>query len=181
MIDAARRLAGQTRLPTVLGLTDGLLNALTLASSSLLGTGSPATLSLAARVGCVALVTSAFTMFVADYAEQRAHLVRAAKELNLISRGHLATTRLGQLAAMRSTRAMAVAAVSSFVGAGLPLLLGVLIPGPSWIVILLAIAALSALGASLAHAFQGRKGRWALAMGCGAVAVTWIGDILHIT
>ncbi|MBC3843299.1 hypothetical protein GXW82_33070 [Streptacidiphilus sp. 4-A2] len=168
------------RLPLVLGLTDGLLNALTLASASLWGTGAAVSVQLAARVGCASLVTAAFTVFVADYAERRAHLIRAARELNLTRKGQLAATRLGRLAVMRALRAMAVACLASFLGAALPLALGALLPGPRWIVALLAIAALAVLGALLARILAGRPGVWALAMGCGGAAVTAVGTWLHI-
>ncbi|MFE2373841.1 hypothetical protein [Streptomyces sp. NPDC059398] len=171
---------GQTRLPLVLGLTDGLLNALTLAGASLVGSGSPITYSLSARVAAVALVTAAFSVFVSDYAERRGQLVRASRELNLTSRGHLATTRLGHLALLRSLRAMAVACAASFVGAVLPLLAGAALPHLSWGVVVLAVGALAGLGAVLGRVLAGRPEWWALSMGIGGLAVTWIGVSLHI-
>ncbi|MFE3946798.1 hypothetical protein ACFXPV_33825 [Streptomyces sp. NPDC059118] len=170
----------RTRLPLVLGLTDGLLNALTLAGASLVGSGSPITYSLATRVAVVALVTAAFSVFVSDYAERRGQLVRASRELNLTSRGHLATTRLGHLALLRSLRAMTVACAASFVGAALPLLAGAAVPHLSWGVVVLAIGALAGLGATLGKVMAGRMGLWAIAMGVGGGVVTWIGVWLHI-
>ncbi len=174
------RVLAQTRLPLVLGLTDGLLNALTLAGASLVGRGSPITNSLAARVAVVALVTAAFSVFVSDYAERRGQLVRASRELNLHSRGHLATTRLGHLALFRSLRAMVVACAASFAGAALPLLAGAALPHLSWAVVVLAIGSLAGLGATLGKVLAGRMGLWAAAMGVGGIAVTWIGVSLHI-
>ncbi|MEV8333818.1 hypothetical protein [Streptomyces niveus] len=53
-------------------------------------------------------------------------------------------------------------------------------PLPSWVVIALAIAALAILGALLACTLAGRPGYWAPVMGAGGVAVTWIGNWLHI-
>ncbi|MFD7517486.1 hypothetical protein ACFV85_22095 [Streptomyces niveus] len=135
MIESVNRAAGSVRLPLVLGLTDGLLNALTLAASSILGTGGPISYTLAARVGTTSLVTAAFAMFVTDYAERRAQLVHVSRQLSLTASGRMAGTRLGRLALGRSLRAMGVACVCSFVGAALPLVLGVLLPVPSWVVI----------------------------------------------
>jgi predicted membrane protein (TIGR00267 family) len=175
-----RRLAAGTQLPFVLGLMDGLLNALTLTAASLVGNGSPVTYELAFRVGAVALATSAFAVFVADYAERRAYLVRASRQLNLTAHGHLATTRLGRLAMDRSLLATAVACAASFTGATLPLLVGAALPGVSWVVAVLAVAALAGLGAFLGQLFAERPGRWAAALGCGGVAVTGLGVWLHI-
>ncbi|WP_019632811.1 hypothetical protein [Actinomadura atramentaria] len=180
MSGSLARLARGHRLPVILGVTDGLLNALTLAASALLGRGGQATVSLAARIGVAALVTSAFTMFVADYAERRAHLVRAGRELNLTARGQLATTRLGRRAAGRSAVAMLLASVMSYLGASVPIMAGALLPGPSWLVVALALAALAGLGAALARTFGAHRLRWAAAMAAGGVGVTWIGTLVHI-
>ena len=66
-------------LPFSLGLADGIVNALTLASATVLhGRGLTAWLGL--RVGAVALVTAAFTIFVAEYAQLRSELTRAERE-----------------------------------------------------------------------------------------------------
>ncbi|MEU6443166.1 hypothetical protein [Streptomyces sp. NPDC047046] len=161
-------------------MTDGLLNALTLAASALLGSSNGPDFALAVRVGTAALITAAFTVFVADYADRRAQLVRAEKELNLLKSGHLATTRLGRRALTRSIASMGVACVSSFIGAALPLVAGVVLPGPSWLVPALAVGALAALGTALASVVNGRKGRWTLAMAIGGIAVTAMGVQLHI-
>ncbi|MGQ4511534.1 hypothetical protein [Streptomyces sp. DW26H14] len=175
-----RRTAERTRLPLVLGLTDGLLNALTLAGASLIGSGASIGYLLAVRVSVVALVTAAFSVFVSDYAERRGQLVRASRELNLTTRGQLATTRLGRLALHRSLGAMAVACAASFIGALVPLLAGAVLPSVSWCVVVLAIAALAGLGAALGRVVGGRMAVWAVTMGAGGVVVTAIGVWLHI-
>ncbi|WP_208754001.1 hypothetical protein [Streptomyces bauhiniae] len=176
-----RTIAAGSTLPLVLGLVDGLLNALTLAAASLVGSGAPVTASLAVRVGLVALTTAAFAVFVADYADRRAYLMRASRQLNLTRRGQLATTRLGRLATARSLLATAIACTASFTGATVPLLVGAALPGLSWIVAVLAVVALAALGAALGHLFAGSPVRWAAVLGSGGVAVIWIGVWLHIT
>ncbi|MGW4349996.1 hypothetical protein ACWEL8_33625 [Streptomyces sp. NPDC004690] len=168
------------RLPLVLGLTDGLLNALTLAAASLTGSGTPISWSLAGRVGVAALVTAAFTVMVADYAERRAHLVHVSEELSLSQSGRMAATHLGRLALLRSYGAALVACLTSFVGAALPLALGAVLPGPPWLVVILAVLALSALGAVLARFLAARPALWALTMAIGGVATTLIGIRLRI-
>ncbi|WP_051095370.1 hypothetical protein [Streptomyces sp. LaPpAH-108] len=176
-----RELAARSTLPLVLGLVDGLLNALTLAAASLVGSGTPVTAGLAVRVGLAALTTAAFAVFVADYADRRAYLMRASRQLNLTRRGQLATTRLGRLAMRRSLLATVIACTASFGGATLPLLAGAALPGFSWIVAVLAVVALAVLGAALGRLFAGSVVRWAGVLGVGGVAVTWIGVWLHIT
>ncbi|WHX15962.1 DUF211 domain-containing protein [Streptomyces malaysiensis subsp. malaysiensis] len=152
----------------------------TLAAASLVGSGAPVSYSLAFRVGLVALTTAAFAVFVADYADRRAYLMRASRQLNLTARGQLATTHLGRLAVARSLLATAIACTASFTGAMLPLLAGAALPGLSWIVVVLAVLALTVLGAALGHLFASSRIRWAATLGCGGVAVTWIGVWLHI-
>lgn len=180
MSQPVRRLLARFLLPLTLGTVDGLLNALTLTAGSLVGGGSPVTYGLAFRVGGAALVTAAFSVFVAEYAEGRAHLVRASRELNLTARGHLATTRLGRIAATRSLAATAVACAASFLGAAVPLLVGAALPDVSWIVVVLGVLALAAFGGLLGRLFAGRVAVWTVAMGIGGVAIAWIGVWLDI-
>lgn len=168
-------------LPLVLGVTDGMLNALTLAGGALFhGSGDGLTLLLALRVGIAALVTATFTMFVADYAERRSSLVRAARQLNLTVRGQLAATNLGRRAFHESLLAMAVAAGASLAGAFIPLALGATLPGPSWTVVALTIGMLGVFGWLLGGVLAGRRAIWACAMTLGGAAVTVIGVWLDI-
>lgn len=168
-------------LPLVLGVTDGMLNALTLAGGALVHDGEHGvTLLLALRVGIATLVTATFTMFVADYAERRTWLVRASRQLNLTRRGQLAATNLGRQALRESWLAMAVAALASLAGAFVPLALGASLPGPSWIVIALTICLLGLFGWLLGGLIAGRRAIWAAAMTVGGVAVTVIGVWLDI-
>ncbi|MFT4297005.1 MAG: hypothetical protein QM582_16505 [Micropruina sp.] len=168
-------------LPLVLGVTDGMLNALTLAGGALFhGDADGLTLLLALRVGIAALVTSTFTMFVADYAERRSSLVRAARQLNLTVRGQLAATNLGRHAFHESLVAMAVAAGASLAGAFLPLALGASLPGPSWTVVPLTVGLLGVFGWLLGGVIAGRRAVWAVAMTVGGIAVTAIGVWLDI-
>ncbi|MBQ0826457.1 hypothetical protein [Streptomyces tagetis] len=176
-----RSLAAGSTLPLVLGLVDGLLNALTLAAASLVGKGAPVGYHLAVRVGLASLTTAAFAVFVADYADRRSHLMRASRQLNMTQPGQLAATRLGRQAMARSALATAIACTASFTGAVVPLLVGAALPGLSWMVVVLAVGTLAALGAALGRLFAGSSLRWAVVLGCGGVAVTWIGVWLHIT
>ena len=50
----------------MLGLVDGILNALTLGAGSLLGGSEHVTVGLALRIGAAAMASSAFAFFVAN-------------------------------------------------------------------------------------------------------------------
>lgn len=168
-------------LPLVLGVTDGILNALTLAAGAILrGAGDGVSVALAARVGAAACVTAGFTMFVADYAERRSGLVHASRELNMTEPGRLAATSLGRAVAQESAFAATVAAVASLIGAAGPLLLGTLLPVPPWVTLLITVVLLGILGWLIGAVLSARRLRWALAMLLGGIAVTVIGAELNI-
>jgi predicted membrane protein (TIGR00267 family) len=159
-----------------------MLNALTLSASAiLLGTAGGITILLAVRVAVAALVTAAFTMFVADYSERRSSLVRGSRQLNMTVPGQLAASRLGAQALRQSLLAMTVAGLASLIGALLPLLVGAFLPSESWIVLVLTILSLGALGWLLGSVVSGRRPAWAAAMLIGGVIVTFIGLELRIT
>jgi predicted membrane protein (TIGR00267 family) len=165
-----------------LGITDGLLNALTLSAGAIAHEGGAGvTLDLALRVGTAALVTAAFTMFVADYAERRARLVQASRQLSLTEPGRLASTSLGRDAVRESLWATTVAGVFSFAGALVPLFAGAVLPQASWVVLVSSVVALGILGWVMGGLFQGGRYRWAGLMLLGGIAVTLIGLALHIT
>jgi hypothetical protein len=135
---------------------------------------------LAVRVGTAALVTAAFTMFVAYYAEARSHLLRASRQLNLTEPGRLAATNLGREIVRESWAATAVAGLASLVGAAVPLLLGALLPIPAVGTLVLTVGCLGALGWALAASLAASRVRWCLAMLAGGAVVTVIGALLDI-
>ncbi len=181
MIRTLRRQMQRWLLPLALGLSDGILNALILASSAVLRGHGGMTVALAVRVSIVALVTSLFTMFVAEYAQLRSELTRAEHQLNLTASGRLATGRLGRAVRVEALQATAVAAGCSFLGSLLPLLIGATLPSLPWLSLVAAIVALGALGLLLARAVHGRPARWAAAMTVGGVGAALIGLRLDLT
>lgn len=172
--------APRTRLDIVAGIVDGILTALTLSASRILAPGGGISFSLAVRVGAAAGLTTVFVFFVAHYAELRAELVRAERQLNLVSRGNLAASQLGRQAAREALAGAVVAAVCSLVGAVVPLLLSAVAPGPPWVAIGLTLAILGALGALLANSLYGSHLLWAGAIMAGGLALTLIGRRLNI-
>ncbi len=170
----------KARLDITAGAVDGILNALILASGRLLNPGAGADFNLAWRVGVATAVTSLFVFFVAHYAELRAEIVRAEKELNLLAHGKLAETTLGRRAVLDASVGASVAAFCGLIGAMVPLLLCHLIPQPPWAGIALTLALLSALGIGLAKSAHGRVVYWCVALLIGGIAITWLGSKLDI-
>ena len=174
-------LATRFLIPLALGVSDGILTALILASAAVLrARGDALSLSLACRVGVVAFVTGIFTVFVAEYAQLRNELARAERELNMTSSGRLATGHLGRAALREAAGAAAVASVSSFFGAAAPLLIGAGLRSHPWIALVIAVAGLGGLGAALAGMFGGRRPRWTVALMVGGVVVAIVGARLDI-
>jgi hypothetical protein len=132
----------KTLLPVALGLADGILNALTLASASLVGNGVSLTVSLAIRISIAALVTAGFSVFVGAYAEARGGLRHASQQLSLPADHALADTALGRRAVIDAGSQAVLASISSMLGALIPLLIAIVLPGPGCIAAVIAIAAL---------------------------------------
>ena len=167
-------------MPPVLGFVDGILNALTLAAASILHRGKPIGLGLTLRVGAFAVVTAAFVLFVARYADARTELVRQSRQLSLASHGHLAETKLGRAVLREALGDATLASTTSFLGAVLPLAVATAIPAESWVAVVVAVVLLSALGVVVAVVVHGRRIYWALALGSGGVALSLIGLTLRI-
>jgi predicted membrane protein (TIGR00267 family) len=167
-------------LPAVLGVTDGILTALTLAAGRLVEAAARIDITFALRIAAGALLSSAFVFFVARYAELRGELIHAEQQLNLAVHGRLATTRLGRVVFREALVAAATASACAFVGALVPLLAAVLLPGPSWLAIAVAVIALGALGHSLASVLHGNQLRWTVSLVAGGVLLSLAGIALQI-
>lgn len=179
MASQARTWLRRFLLPLSLGIADGIVNALTLASAAVLH-GSGLTAGLALRVAAVALVSSVFTVFVAEYGHLRAELARAERQLSMTRSGRMAAGHLGRQVAREAAVAAAVASGASFLGALLPLLVGAVAAPYGWSALVVSVGALSALGGALATAVGGRRRRWIVAMMAMGLAVAAIGTVLDI-
>jgi predicted membrane protein (TIGR00267 family) len=171
---ARLRPRGRLQFAAVLGISDGILNALILASATVLH-GAGLHLELAVRVGVVAAVSAAFTVFVAEYAQYRAELAQAERQLMYTSSGRLAATSLGRAIRREAFAAATVAALSSFIGASAPLVVGALLPRATWMALVISVAALGALGATLSVNVGGRRLVWVLALILAGIVVTAVG------
>lgn len=164
----------------VVGLTDGVLTALTLASGRLFAATGSITIGLSFRIAIAASLSGMFIFFTAEYARLRGELVHAAKQLNLASHGHLATTQLGKAVRHDAASAALVSSACNFCGAIFPLLVGVVFPVPRWLPIATAIAALGILGAALANTVYGNVIRWSVALMISGAISACIGIRIHI-
>lgn len=166
--------------PVVLGLTDGILTALTLAAGQLTELSGPMPLAHALDIATAALVSGAFVFYVARYAQLRRELVHAQRQLNILTRGRLASTRLGHSVLKEALVAAVVSSLASFGGALIPLLGGALLPWFRWGSATTSMAALGVLGIGLAHDVHGRYWLWCSALVAGGLIVTVVGIELHI-
>jgi VIT1/CCC1 family predicted Fe2+/Mn2+ transporter len=167
-------------LPIVLGLTDGITNALGLAARSILHEGSQAGLGLALRIAFFALVTAVFSVFVARYVELRVALIRAGRQLNLLERGALATTRLGRAARLDALADAVQASLASFAGALLPLGIAVAFPDYPWLPLVLAVGMLTFLGLVIGRRLGAHPGLWAATLAVAGMILVVVGATLDI-
>lgn len=168
------------RLDIFAGLVDGILNALTLAAGRLLRVGEGANLDLAVRVAIVTCLTTVFVFFVAHYAELRAELVQAERELNLLSHGRLATSQLGRRALQTAAGSALLAAACGLVGSMVPLIIGAYLPGPRWMGLAVILLLLGGLGALLARSFHGSVVFWGCSIALAGALLTLVGLQINI-
>jgi predicted membrane protein (TIGR00267 family) len=167
-------------LPVVLGLSDGVLTALTLAAGSVLNPGRQIAMSMALRIAVSAFASGAFVFFVARYSQLRSELVNAEKQLNLTSHGRLATSKLGRDVLREAILSSSISSVSSFVGAMIPLAVAALLPAHGWAGLAAAFVALALLGLGLAKVSRGNPLYWSAALVIGGVALSILGVRLRI-
>jgi VIT1/CCC1 family predicted Fe2+/Mn2+ transporter len=170
----------RTRLDITAGMVDGILTALTLASGRLLKPGEGASLDLALRVGAATAITTLFVFFVAHYAELRAEITRAERELNLLSHGKLAAGALGRRAVEEAVAGSSLAGLCGLAGAMVPLVLCHVLPSPRWLGLAATVVLLGALGALIARSFHGSSLLWAVLLMVGGIALAWLGLRLDI-
>jgi predicted membrane protein (TIGR00267 family) len=132
------------------------------------------------RVAAAAAVAGAFVFFVAHYAELRSELVHAERQLNLLSHGRFAASRLGQAVLRESFVGAMIASLCTFIGALIPLLASMIPSGPTWLGGVVAVAALALLGFLLGRAVYGNPARWALGLAVAGVLVAYLGMKLRI-
>jgi VIT1/CCC1 family predicted Fe2+/Mn2+ transporter len=167
-------------LPIVLGLSDGVLTALILATGRLVDPGRHIPMNMALRISASAFATGAFVFFVARYSQLRAELVVAERQLNLTSHGRLASSKLGRAIFSEAIVAASLSSLSSFVGAMIPLSVAALVPAHGWAALAAALVTLALLGAGLAKVCFGRPLYWSSTLVAGGVVLSILGAQLRI-
>jgi predicted membrane protein (TIGR00267 family) len=163
----------------VIGLTDGILTALTLASGHLVA-GTKPTIGLSFRIALGSAICGVFVFFTAEYARLRGELIHAEGQLNLASRGQFVTSQLGKQVRAEAFASALVSSTANFLGALFPLCLGSFMPGPALLAVIPSIVALGLLGLTLARIVRGRAVVWIVALVAAGIALSIIGVWLHI-
>lgn len=163
----------------VLGLTDGILTALTLAAGRILESPTGVSLSVGLRVATASALAGGVVFFTAELARRNHELVHAEQQLNLLSHGRLAATRLGHFVLVESSKATIVVIASNFLGALLPFLVG-LVSQLRWVPICFALVLLGILGVIIAMVTYRSKIRWAASLVIAGSALVILGLWLRI-
>lgn len=164
----------------LLGLIDGILTVLALATGHVLQSGSSLSLSLALKVAFATSLSGACIYFFSEYSRQRQLLIHSEKELNLASHGKLATTQLGKQIFQETAIGMVISSVFNFFGVMIPLIIAVSFPKIQWIAIVIAILMLVVLGVLLARSVFGNPFLWVLALVIAGIVVSFVGYKLHV-
>lgn len=175
----AAQLRGPRSFAVVVGLTDGILNALTLAAGHFVSGARP-TLMLSLRIAFGSAICGIFVFFTAEYARLRGELLDAERQLNLTEQGKFATSSLGKQVRREAAFSASLSSGANFLGALLPLWLGAVLPGPRLLAIAPSILALGLLGAVLSQAIRGNILLWTLVLMFSGVVFSMLGIRLHI-
>lgn len=174
------RLSRRQAFAMILGLTDGVLTALTLATGRMLQSHSDLSLSLALRVAAASALAGGVVFLTAELAQRNYELVHAERELNLATRGYLATTRLGHFVFVESLGAAVIVSASTFAGTLAPLFVGVRFRHLTLAPICFAVALLGLLGALIAGVTYRSRARWTFGLIGAGTCLAFIGFWLHV-
>ena len=147
--------------PLVIGVTDGILTALTLAAGRIFEQSQPLTIGLAFRISGASSLSGVFVFFTAEYIRLRGELLRSERQLNLTAGGRLAATRLGRAVLIETIASAVVSSMCNFLGALIPLIAGTIV---AWLAIVVALVLLALLGVGAGRAIHGSPFVWALAL-----------------
>jgi predicted membrane protein (TIGR00267 family) len=164
----------------LLGLIDGILTVLTLATGHVMRPNDPVTLSLAIKVSLATSFSGACIFFFSKYSNLRQHLIHTEKELNLSHHGRMATTQLGKQALREALVGVIISSVFNFLGALLPLETAVIFPKKQWLAIVTAFSFLFLLGIFIARLVYGTPFKWILALLSAGAAVSYVGYKLNV-
>jgi predicted membrane protein (TIGR00267 family) len=176
-----KRLIRNQLFALLLGLIDGILTVLALATGHVLKPGGePITLSLSLKVAFATSVSGACIYFFSEYSRQRHRLIHAEKELNLATHGKLATTQLGNQILKETLLGVLVSSVCNFAGAILPLGVAMGFPQAQWTAVAIALLMLILLGIGIAALVYGSALAWSISLVSAGAMVAFIGYKLNV-
>ena len=176
-----KRLIKKQLFALLLGLIDGILTVLALATGHVLNhSAGPITLWFSLKVAFATAASGACIYFFSEYSRQRQGLIHAEKQLNLATHGKLATTQLGRQILKETLWGILVSSVFSFFGGMLPLSIAMLIPHAQWIAIVVALFMLLLLGIGIASLVYGNAFTWSLSLVLAGGLIAFIGYTLNV-
>lgn len=180
MMEQLKKIIRVQLFALLLGLIDGILTVLALATGHVLRAQGSITLGLALKVAFATSLSGACIYFFSEYSRQRHRLVHAETELNLASHGRLATTHLGRQILKETAIGMLVSSICNFLGAMLPLISAILFPEKQWIAILIALVMLIALGVGISRLVYGKAILWCASLFVAGILVSLVGYKLNV-
>lgn len=165
--------------PVSLGFLDGIITPLMITSHLILsGIGLPFELGIRIALGSASV--GAFSYFIAEFASNRAELVRISRHINPGSPLKILRGRLSEEAFVRTASGTLISAGSSFVGSLIPLLSYSLSDSNSILAITLAEAAMMILGIAISRVLKTGWAVWVFGMMLFGMAITILGFFVQI-
>lgn len=165
----------------LLGLIDGILTVLTLATGKILDKPySAMSLGFATRLAFVTSISGACVYFISQYSKERIRLIRAEKELNFTKHGKFVTTNLGKQIVKETAVSVVVTGSCSFLGAFIPMSGAIFFPGVAWFSMIIALLILALLGWSVARMVYGNILFWVISLFIAGIVVSFIGYKLNV-
>jgi len=165
--------------PVSIGLSDGIITALILASGGIIGKSS-IDLYLAFKISFGSAFAGTFSYFIAQYAGLNEELHRTAVQLNLKSTDYLLKGHLGTEIFVESLIGAFIAALFGFLGALIPLSSSLIIKNNIFIPLSLSYISLAILGLFISKTTAGRAGFWISVMVIVGIIVTIAGYYLKL-
>lgn len=165
--------------PVTMGLTDGVITVLMLASADFLGP-SVMTVDLAVRISFGSAFVGTLSFFIAEYSRLRFQLIRASRQLTMNSPESLIKSDLGMKIFFESIAGTLLSGSFGFIGALIPLSVDVFDPKMGFIAILSAYIVLATMGLTIGGISSGNKYKWMAALVLLGLIVTAVGNFISI-
>jgi VIT1/CCC1 family predicted Fe2+/Mn2+ transporter len=165
--------------PVSIGLSDGIITALILASGGIIGK-STIDIFEAFKISFGSAFAGAFSYFIAQYAGLNEELHRTALQLNLKSTDYLLRGHLGIEIFIESLLGAFIAAFFGFLGALIPLSSSLIVRGNEIIPLSLSYTSLAILGLFISKSTAGRARFWIIVMVTVGIIVTIAGFELKL-